>query len=506
MRKKQGASSFSGEILVAARIIDYLSSGLYNNPAACLKELINNSYDADATQVKVFVQPDADRIIIDDNGIGMSRDEFVRNFQRIAETHKRDSSESTPSGRPTIGKIGIGFIAANEICDTLEIESTKAGSTEKINVAIHFDKMRLDIGERRRQGGDVAKGDYFGEVSDAGRDEHYTRVFLTKVRGPARTLLVGASRSSGIGGLGISLYGLSAESISAFLAEGALSDWSDLDPYSETMMRVGLNVPVRYYDSWLPADAKRKVERFARETGALDFVVFYDGTDLHKPIVLKPEAGKGHIIATFSYTGSAVSARGYFYAQHGVIKPRNLHGLLIRIRHAAIGEYDPSFLGFPASRSSLLQHWISAEIWAGDQLEDAMNIDRRTLRESHPAFAELQKAIHEKLAEILAQIRSSLYLAENRQRRKQKAEETVDEVKSLITATRQDIGPQAARNIKKIWDEAGNEDEARQRILQKLSVVEVYELVMDVARQVLTPAQAARFLEELTRRLLGTGR
>jgi hypothetical protein len=44
---------FSGEILVSSRIIDQLSTNLYESPAACLKELINNSYDADATKVIV---------------------------------------------------------------------------------------------------------------------------------------------------------------------------------------------------------------------------------------------------------------------------------------------------------------------------------------------------------------------------------------------------------------------------------------------------------------------
>jgi len=36
-------SEFDGEIRVASRIVDYLSSGLYKSPAACLKELINNA-------------------------------------------------------------------------------------------------------------------------------------------------------------------------------------------------------------------------------------------------------------------------------------------------------------------------------------------------------------------------------------------------------------------------------------------------------------------------------
>ncbi len=58
------STEFHGEIRVASRIVDYLSSGLYESPSAALKELINNSYDADAINVAVYVKPDADRIII----------------------------------------------------------------------------------------------------------------------------------------------------------------------------------------------------------------------------------------------------------------------------------------------------------------------------------------------------------------------------------------------------------------------------------------------------------
>src|SRR3954470_11667997 len=102
---------FSGEIKVASRIIDHLSSGLYESPAACLKELINNSYDADATRVDVFIKPDADRIIIDDNGRGMNRADFEKHFKKISESYKREEGDETSRGRKKIGKIGIGFIA-----------------------------------------------------------------------------------------------------------------------------------------------------------------------------------------------------------------------------------------------------------------------------------------------------------------------------------------------------------------------------------------------------------
>jgi HSP90 family molecular chaperone len=148
---------FRGEITVAARIIDLLSSGLYESPAACLKELINNSFDADASHVDVSVKPDANRIIIQDDGQGMDRAEFERHFRRIAESHKRDIQDVTTTGRPKIGKIGIGVIAANELCEKLEIFSTKVGSPELLHVTIDFEEMRKPPNYARKKTEDFSK-------------------------------------------------------------------------------------------------------------------------------------------------------------------------------------------------------------------------------------------------------------------------------------------------------------------------------------------------------------
>ncbi len=38
----EGGEPFEGQVRVASSIVDHVSSGLYNSPAACIKELINN--------------------------------------------------------------------------------------------------------------------------------------------------------------------------------------------------------------------------------------------------------------------------------------------------------------------------------------------------------------------------------------------------------------------------------------------------------------------------------
>lgn len=503
--------TFVGEITVGSRIIDQLSSGLYKSPAACLKELVNNSYDADATLVRLLVKPDANRIIIEDDGSGMTLSTFRAHFDRISESHKRDLSDITPMGRPKIGKIGIGFIAANEICDQMEIFSTVTGSTELLHVTIDFARMRSEAEERRRGNtGELAKADYYGELLSASADEHYTRVFLKSVIGDARNLLIGAIRGEARGNLlgtaeakiEDSLYGLKAETVERRLAN--LSSWSALDDYSKTMLGVALNVPVRYYNNWFPAEYRNEVRSFEEAVDALNFTVEYDGTDLRKPVVLTGGDSLRYIVKTVSFEGEHVGARGWFYGQHGALRPEDLNGVLIRIRYAAVGEYDDSFLGFPHTAGTLFQRWVTCEIYADDRLEDALNIDRRTLREAHPSYVELRQWFHDELYKFLGEVRSQLYTEPATRRKRDQTQAEVEKIKQVAEAIGSQYGGDLSERISEAWaPPSGRRQPKRSDINRRFTVSTLYETVLAVARETLPEEQARAFISELTRKLQG---
>ncbi len=487
---------FHGEIKVASRIVDHLSSGIYKSPAACLKELINNAYDADARNVYVSVKPDADRIIVQDDGTGISRVEFVEHFERIAESRKREESDTTASGRPKIGLIGIGFIAANELCEELEIFSTQLKSDELLHVTINFRIMRTNPAERRRDGGDFAKADYVGEVLSANPDDHHTTLILKEIRGEARDLLAGAAARHRPG----SLYGKSPESISDALADPKLRSWTDLDSYSRTQLRVGLNVPVAYAPSWVPeALLADGLEEFSAEANALNLTVKYDGTDVRKPIVLRP-GEKRTLTRTFEHRGNRVAARGYFYAQHGRIQPEELQGVLVRIRHAAVGEYDKTYWDFPVSIGPVLKTWISGEVWADERLEDAMNIDRSTLRDVHPAYVELREALHEFLSHFLKDVRRELYGAGATERRVHRAKGEMRKIERVVS-DRTVMAPQAMEEVRQTWRNEAGSDAGADKLTRKYTVSQLYDIVIGVAEEVLPKPFLTRFIKRLTDRL-----
>lgn len=494
----ESSRQFKGEITVASRIIDYLSSGLYKDPAACLKELVNNSYDADATLVRLFVKPDADRIIIEDNGLGITQESFERHFKRISESHKRDEGDVTPSGRPMIGKIGIGFIAANEICEEMEIYSTAQGSQELLHVTIDFARMREDPALRRDEQGNITKADYHGELLEADSNEHYTQVFLKKVRGHAREMMAGLLETAGSEN---SLYGLKPETVLGRLTK--ITSWTELDDYSRTMLGVALNVPVRYGRGWISRSYVPKLRPFIDMVRELNFSVQYDGTELVKPIVLTGDSSNS-LVKVVEFNGENVAARGWFYGQHGVLRPEDINGVLIRIRNAAVGEYDHAFLGFPHAEGTLFQRWVTAEIYADDRLEDALNIDRRTLREAHPAYVELRQWFHEELSVFLRKVRSELYSSQAQERKRERRDEQKQRIRDVARDVGRNYGDELGKRIEDAWTPPeGQRQPSEANLMRKFTVSELYEIVLEVARDTLPPDNARAFVDELTRRLRG---
>lgn len=508
----EATEAFSGPIRVASKIIDYLSSGLYDSPAACLKELVNNSYDADAATVHLHVQPDADQIVIQDDGQGMTKEEFIENFSWISETHKRDTSEfTTRFRRPKIGKIGIGFIAANEICEEMRVVSSKEGDPHAIDVRIDFSKLRLPASERRvgelttgqsresASKGPVAYegGDFEGKVLPEEREAHYTIVFLNRVKGPAREILAGAA--GGPSSDGKSLYGWAPDRI-ANLLSSELSTWGDLDDYGKSMLELALYVPVPYQKDWVDRRLSRSLAEVEDRVRKLRFRVLYDGTELFKPIMFSGEPGSA-LVAPFELNGKEVSASGYFYAQHGKLTPIEQNGLLVRVRNVAIGRYDSGFWGFRPSIGPMFQTWVSAEVYADDRLEAAMNIDRKSFQRSHPAYRELQQAIHNFLQfDLFRTVRAELYASGRERRDTEKIKDAWAELQQELERARS-LGPRHWRGIEAAWRELRADPERRRALLRRYTPADIYRFLADCLEE--SPdADVPSLIRCLTRRLV----
>lgn len=112
-----------------ANTIKHLGVKMYSNLPPALAELIANAYDACAKSVDVhFYDANEKRIVVKDDGIGMSFEEVNNYFLKIGRNRREDGQES-PCERTPTGKKGLGKLALFGIGDTIEIATTKEGKT-----------------------------------------------------------------------------------------------------------------------------------------------------------------------------------------------------------------------------------------------------------------------------------------------------------------------------------------------------------------------------------------
>ena len=104
---------------------------LVGRDSTALIELIKNAYDADATRVSVYGQrldsPEHGAIVVTDDGVGMTEEQFTSGFLRVASRFKdQGDRRSLRYGRRYTGVKGIGRLAAHKLARMLEIESVRA--------------------------------------------------------------------------------------------------------------------------------------------------------------------------------------------------------------------------------------------------------------------------------------------------------------------------------------------------------------------------------------------
>ena len=102
---------------------------LYTEKASFIRELVNNAYDADATEVHIEMSDKT--IIIRDNGSGMN-EEDLRQYFTIGSSLKKVESKSRKFGRSRIGEFGIGKFAALSSCRRFFIETERDGCRARL--------------------------------------------------------------------------------------------------------------------------------------------------------------------------------------------------------------------------------------------------------------------------------------------------------------------------------------------------------------------------------------
>ena len=127
-------------IKIHPSVISQLGESLITDEVQALIELVKNSYDADASYVKINIKiPTKEEyqdknnsflgeIIIEDDGIGMSKEDIISGWLHISNRRKLNQKKNkilTKKGRTPLGDKGLGRLGIQKLGNILEIE-TKA--------------------------------------------------------------------------------------------------------------------------------------------------------------------------------------------------------------------------------------------------------------------------------------------------------------------------------------------------------------------------------------------
>ncbi|QKC82775.1 molecular chaperone HtpG [Mesorhizobium sp. NZP2077] len=134
-----------------SRLLHMMVHSVYSDKDVFLRELISNAADAceklrfeavshpellgDDPKPRISISADADNkeITVEDNGIGMSRDDMAEALGTIARSGTRAFIERVGAGTEDtqlIGQFGVGFYSAFMVADRVDVISRMAGSEE----------------------------------------------------------------------------------------------------------------------------------------------------------------------------------------------------------------------------------------------------------------------------------------------------------------------------------------------------------------------------------------
>ncbi|MBF7144912.1 MULTISPECIES: molecular chaperone HtpG [Pseudomonas] len=164
------------------QLLHLMIHSLYSNKEIFLRELISNASDAvDKLRFEALAKPelleggaelkirvtfdkDANTVTIDDNGIGMSREDVIAHLGTIAKSGTADFMKNLTGDQKKdshlIGQFGVGFYSAFIVADQVDVFSRRAGAPA--SEGVHWSSR--------------GEGDF--EVANVEKAERGTRIVL----------------------------------------------------------------------------------------------------------------------------------------------------------------------------------------------------------------------------------------------------------------------------------------------------------------------------------------
>jgi len=132
---------------VDAGIIDRLGKELVARHETAVSELVKNAYDADASKVILTFRESykvGGTLEIEDNGLGMTREQLINGFMRLSSSDKLHFPRSPRYDRKRAGKKGIGRFSTQRLGKKLTIITQTLEAKEALKVVFYWDDFMGD--------------------------------------------------------------------------------------------------------------------------------------------------------------------------------------------------------------------------------------------------------------------------------------------------------------------------------------------------------------------------
>ena len=128
---------------IDAAIIDRLGRELVAKQTTALMELVKNAFDADATKCDVVFNGEGDTATLEirDDGAGMTRNDLLENFMRLASESKVRSPISAKFGRLRAGRKGIGRFSSQRLGKRLTLTTRAKGQGPALRLSVDWDNF-----------------------------------------------------------------------------------------------------------------------------------------------------------------------------------------------------------------------------------------------------------------------------------------------------------------------------------------------------------------------------
>lgn len=310
-----------------AGVYSEVMNQIYDSFDKRIREAISNSSDAKATKVKISVfLGDNTKMIIRDNGLGMTPEELESKYVSMGGGDKYDDQDS-------IGRIGIGALSIFAIGDEITITTRKMGDNKVTTAELNFHELQRSFNHSRPLD-EIVLGFIKGKRAATVQDElNFTEITISD---------------------------LHKDVVKIF------DDENKTKELIETLERV-LPVPYRKDDpifEKIPSEIKSRLtsERFINEVtlhiphlgyANPDYSIFrktIESVDSEKIVFYPP-------IFPFTIEGGKngnLSVCGYLYINQGKVLPKTWQGINARLKNVTIEKN--TYFGYdddPASRNRI---------------------------------------------------------------------------------------------------------------------------------------------------------